>query len=856
MKPLLLLLTLSLPLAARAQFGLPVVQPNAERPAIATPQIGLSVLNDKGEIQSICPLERTDVKSDIAGNLARVVVVQRFSNPSKTPIEALYTFPLPHDAAVDGMTFQVGERTIVGEIKKREEAAQVYAQARAAGRNAALLDQERPNIFSQRVANILSGQQIRVEIALTQPIVYRAGAYEWEFPTVVGPRYVTNQTPDAEKITPPITPEGTKAGHDLTMQVHLQSAVALGEISSALHPITIERSGASEANIALKEGATLPNKDFVLRFAPRDNALQTGLVTRSDGKGGGWFQLVVQPPTQAATSQIARKEMVFVIDQTGSQAGAPIAKAKETMRYCIQNLNAGDTFQLLGFNTDVYPCFPAPVEATPDNIAKALAYLEPLQGGGGTDILKATDYALKMPDDPDRPRIVCFMTDGYVGNDVQIMRYVREHRQSARMFPFGVGNSVNRFLIDGMAREGRGVAEYAFLNEDGQKLAARFYNRVAKPVLLDVKTDWNGLPVAEVFPKIVPDVYESGPVVLTGRFTRGAAGEIVVKGRAQGKDWARRVPVDFSQADKDGAAGLPSAWARQKIEDLTNTTPTQTSGETAGDLKNQITDVALDYHLMSPYTSFVAVEPTIVNVGGEQKTVEVPTEMADGVSYEGIFGARNGNHVYAGGIAILGSVRQNIAGQSTNGLGLVGLAQLGSFAGQGGGGAMGPMGAPGVQAPAGAPRVDALESRLATEESKVVAPPQLTFAPQILHREGYASYIDNRTGARAFLPSPEEFAKMTPEERVTTLRALKMSEAVSKLAVQTPAAKVMVQLWLSPLADDKAKAEFAAKLKALGWTQSAVLTADKLVLGEISSDKLDDVAALAGVAKIEVPKFK
>ena len=842
MKPLLLLLALSFPLAARAQ----IVGPNVQRPAIAAPQYGLSALNDKGEIQSICPLERTDVKSDIGGSLARVTVVQRFSNPSPAPIEALYTFPLPHDAAVDGMTFQIGERAIVGEIKKREQAAQVYAQARANGQNAALLDQERPNIFSQRVANIMPGQQIRVEISLTQPLVYRAGAYQWEFPTVVGPRYITNETPDAEKITPPITPEGTRAGHDLTLQVHLQSALALGEISSALHPIVVDRSGEHEANIALKEGATLPNKDFVLRFAPRDNALQTGLVTHGDGKGGGWFQLVVQPPAQAATAQVARKEMVFVIDQTGSQMGAPIEKAKETMRYCINNLNAGDTFQLLGFNTDVYPCFPAPVEATLENIEKALAYLAPLQGGGGTDILKATDYALKMPDDPDRPRIVCFMTDGYVGNDVQILQYVRDHRQSARMFPFGVGNSVNRFLIDGMAREGRGIAEYALLNEDGQNLAQRFYNRVANPVLLDVKTDWQGLPVAEVFPKIVPDVYESGPVVLTGRFTHGAAGEIMVKGRTAGKDWMQRVPVDFSQADKDGA-GLPSAWARQKIEDLSNTTPTQTSGETADDLRAQITDVALDYHLLSPYTSFVAVEPTVVNVGGEQKTVEVPVEMADGVSYEGIFGGRETN----ARVSVSG-IRQNIAGQQADGtqLGIVGLARLDNLAGVGGGGGFGG----GFAGPTGAPA--AAENRVATQESKAVAPPRSTFAPRILNREGYASYIDPKTGARAPLPSAEEFAKMTPEDRVIRLRALKMSEAIAKLAARKPAAKVTVQLWLSPLTDDKAKAELVAQLQALGWTQSAILTADKLVLGEIASDQLDAVAALAGVAKIELPKFK
>ena len=339
------------------------------RPAPATPQFGLSVIDATGKALSICPLQHTDVTADIAGNLARVVVVQHFSNSSDAPIEALYTFPLPHEAAVDGMTFRIGEREIKGEIKKREEAAQIYNDAKASGRNAALLDQERPNIFSQRVANVMPGQQIRVEISFTQPVSYRAGKYQWEFPTVVGPRYVTKQTPDAEKITPPITPEGIKAGHDLTMKIHLQSAVPIGEISSALHPIVVDKSGDSEANIALKEGATLPNKDFILSFAPRDNALQTGLITRSDGKGGGWFQLVVQPPADAPAEQIARKEMVFVIDQTGSQTGAPIEKAKETMGYCIENLNAGDTFQLLGFNTDVYPCFPRPVEATPANIA-------------------------------------------------------------------------------------------------------------------------------------------------------------------------------------------------------------------------------------------------------------------------------------------------------------------------------------------------------------------------------------------------------------------------------------------------------------------------------------------------------
>ena len=781
------------------------ITPN--RPAPATPQFGLSVVDESGKALAICPLQRTDVESDIAGQMARVVVTQHFSNSSQTPIEALYTFPLPHDAAVDGMTFRIGERVILGEIKKREEAAQIYNDAKARGQNAALLDQERPNIFSQRVANVMPGQQIQVEISFTQPVSYRAGKYQWEFPTVVGPRFVTAQTPDAEKITPPITPQGTTAGHDLTMKIHLKSAVPLGEISSALHPITVDKSGDLEANIALKEGATLPNKDFILRFAPRDNALQTGLITRSDGKGGGWFQLVVQPPADAPQAEIARKEMVFVIDQTGSQSGAPIEKAKETMRYCIDNLNAGDTFQLLGFDTDVYPCFDEPVEATPANIARAQAYLAPLTGGGGTDILRATDYALKIPADPDRPRIVCFMTDGYVGNEADITRYIREKGASARMFPFGVGNSVNRFLIDSMAREGRGVAEYALLNEDGKKLAQRFYDRVANPVLLDVKTDWQGLPVAEVYPKRVPDVYESSPLVLTGRFTKPVAGDLVVRGRAAGRDWSRRVRVDFSQAAKNDGAGLPSAWARQKIEDLSNTSPkTGVSGEEQTDLREEITRVALDYHLMSQYTSFVAVEPTIVNVGGRQKTVEVPVEMADGVSYEGIFGAESN---FADGA--IKTSRRPMSGTYAN---------------------------------------NAVVSAAAALPALPPASPQLKFRARVAG--------DSRAdvGAKTAAPSSAQLAQMTPAQRTQAVRSAKMSAPVAALAAQTAPSQVTVQLWLSPLATENAKAQFLAKLKQLGWAQSVVLTPGKLVLGTISSAKLDELAALEGVRLVEAPKFK
>jgi len=335
------------------------------------------------------------------------------------------------------------------------------------------------------------------------------------------------------------------------------------------------------------------------------------------------------------------------------------------------------------------------------------------------------------------------------------------------------------------------------------------------------------LPVADVFPKVIPDVFESGPVVLTGRFSKPVAGDLVLRGRTGGKEWKRTVHVDFSRSDANSGSGLPSVWARQKIEDLSNRSPDEKlSGAGATDLQNNITQVALDYHLMSPFTSFVAVEPTVVNIGGKQKTVEVPVEMTDGVSYQGIFGDTNGvRHMYSGGIAMAGNgfggavgggARGNFNGNSfgyvTNG-----IVGAGSFAVGGGGATLGRM-----------------RGRVG---------------------QGVI-YDDDLSPTDQLRLTPAQLAAMKPQERVAAIRKSKMSDGIHFLAAQTKVEQVSVQLWLSPLADAKAKADFAAKLLALGWTQDAILTPDKLVLGTISSDKLDELAALQGVRLVDTPKFK
>ena len=619
---------------------------------LAAPEVApgdLAIVDGQGRPVGACPLKHTAVSMDVAGFVSRVTVKQQFQNPSRTPIEAVYTFPLPADAAVDDMQMTLGDRTISGRIKRKEEARKIYEAARSAGQTASLLDQERPNIFTQSVANVMPGQSVTITLSYSNLLKYDDGAYELTFPMVVGPRNTSQPSydgapgnppvqTDGDKISPPITPRGTRAGHDISLSVKLDAGLPLQEIKSQLHEVIVDRDGPNRARIRLRDENSIPNKDFILRYKVGGEQMQTGVLAHSEGNGSGYFTLILQPPAAPTKQDVAPKEMVFVIDQTGSQNGEPIKKAKETMKYCLENLNPGDTFQLIGFNTQIFPCFEGPVPLTEATMKQALAFLEPIQGNGGTDILKSVDYALKIPADPKRLRMICYMTDGYVGNDMQVLDHVRKNRGQARMFVFGIGNSVNRFLIDGMAREGRGAAEIVDLKMPGEQAASRFYARVHKPILLDPKVEFGNLAVEDVYPKAIPDVFSSGPIILKGRYKGAPVGDVTVSGILRGQPWSQKVHVSFPAVQKENAA-LPTLWAREKLEDLQSQDwMGAQSGNPDAKITDQIINLALDYRLMSQYTSFVAVEDKVVNVGGKQRRVDVPVEMPEGVSYEGIFG--------------------------------------------------------------------------------------------------------------------------------------------------------------------------------------------------------------------------
>ncbi|CAN5341486.1 hypothetical protein BH10CYA1_BH10CYA1_16310 [soil metagenome] len=602
-----------------------------------------------------CALKHTSVSTKISGYVAKVTVKQSFTNPYKDKIEAIYTFPLSESGAVDSMTMKVGDRTIRGSIKKREEAKQIYENAKAQGHVASLLDQERTNIFTQSVANIEPGANIDITITYVELLKYDAGRFSYTFPTVVGPRFMpgdatgkdgtgwapdTTKVPDASKITPPVTPANTRAGHDISINVDVDAGVPIQNISSKLHEIAITKVGNDEAKVSLKDKDTIPNKDFVLSWDVAGDALKSGYLTYRDSKTeSGYFTLMLLPPKRVTVDKIAPKEMIFLIDCSGSQRGAPLDKAKETLRYIVDHMNPQDSFQIIAFAQQQKLLFENKAQqVTGARKIQANQFIDELQANGGTWMGPAVEKACSIPPDEHKLRIVTFMTDGYVGNDLEILGLIKKNRSTSRWFSFGTGNSVNRMLIDGIATEGGGEADYVLLNTSGAEVGKKFYDRISSPVLTDVSVDFGKLEVKEVFPKEVSDVWAEKPLYIKGRYLKPGAGTITLKGYSAGKPYTQTMAVNFPEINHNNEV-LASIWARAKVDRLQSEDyQGAQSGNINKEIKDEIIQTALEHHIMTNYTSFVAVEEKSVTKNGVLQTVTVPVELPDGVSREGVFG--------------------------------------------------------------------------------------------------------------------------------------------------------------------------------------------------------------------------
>lgn len=762
----------------------------------------LIAVDESGKPKSVCPLKHTDVKAEISGFISRVVVTQQFENPFKEKIEAVYTFPLPQNAAVDDMTMIIGSRTVKGKILPREEAKAVYDAAKSSGKVAGLLDQERPNIFTQSVANILPGEQVKITISYVETLKYENGAYEFVFPMVVGPRYVpgtatseqpgngvapnTDRVPDGSRITPKSLPAGIRSGHDISVEVVLDAGLIVDNVVSKSHLIDTQRPDPRSARLRLKEGSTIPNKDFILRYDVAGQAIQDALLTHRSEKGG-FFTMILQPPDRVTAEDVTPKELVFVLDTSGSMNGFPIEKAKETMKLALDGLYPSDTFNLITFAGDTHILFPKPVAATRENLRKAQAFLNSRSGAGGTEMMTAIKAALQPSNDQTHVRIVCFMTDGYVGNDMEIIAEVQKH-QNARVFAFGIGDGVNRFLLDQMAQAGRGEVEYVSLSDDGSAAARRFHERVRNPLLTDISIDWSGLPVADVYPQRIPDLFGAKPVVLTGRYTSPGRATIRLKGKVAGNDFTREIPVEFPEtmASHDVLASL---WARARIDNLMSQDYGGVQrGNMKQELKDTITQLGIEYRLMTQFTSFVAVEEMIVTDGGQPRRIEVPVEVPQGV---------NDGAVY-GGV---------LSGRPTGTLRALALGNV-AYARR----------APSKNA---APPPNMAPS-VAVSASPMPINPDLAVP---------VSEVDQRAQLRQKLHR----SVFTVVERVSKKEALSSADEGGFIRN----GKAEVQIWLTEKSD-----EAIAKLKELGFEVVLDVKTSNLIIGRVSIEKLQTLAEL------------
>ena len=611
--------------------------------AQGTTQGSLYALGKEGADLGPCPLKGTSVTADISGFVARVNVRQEFVNSFAESIEATYVFPLAAKGAVDRMTMTVGERVIRGRIMKRDEARAAYDEARNAGNRAALLDQERANIFTQSVANILPGETVVIEISYVETLGYEDGEYQFVFPMTIGPRYNPAGVADAAKITPPTV---SRPGHDISITVNINSGVPIAAIRSTSHDIDQTNFSPTAAKVSLRDGAVIPNKDFILRYDVTGKRIEDAVLTHRTNNEG-FFSLILQPPDKLAAEDRTPKEIVFVLDTSGSMSGFPIEKAKEAIALSLEGLYPEDTFNLITFAGDTAILFKEPVPATRANLRAAQKFLAGRSGSGGTEMMKAVKASLDPSDAQDHLRIVCFMTDGEIGNDDEIVAEIQRHPK-ARVFTFGIGSSVNRSLLDRMASEGRGEAEYVSLQDDGSKAARRFYERVRTPILTDLSIDWNGLPVSGVYPTPLRDLFAAKPVIVFGRYSSPATGTIKLRGKIGGQPYEREIKVNLPENDAANDS-LAAMWARTRVDQLSSSV-LNANKAAANEINDEIRDLGLKFSLVTRFTSFVAIEDRLANPSGTSTSVAVPVAAPEGTTGAAGGGGGGVTDVYVTGV--------------------------------------------------------------------------------------------------------------------------------------------------------------------------------------------------------------
>jgi Ca-activated chloride channel homolog len=599
----------------------------------------------------IVPLTHTDAALDVRGLVASATVTQQYVNSSPTPIEAVYVFPLPHDAAVYDLEIHIGNRVIRSEIHEREEAKRVYQAAKNEGKRAALLEEERPNIFTASVANIMPGDHIDVRLRFVEPLKWEAGKMRLVFPMVVGPRYIpgtqavgyqgtgwaadTDAVRDASRITPIVRGPETRP-HDISISVDLDPGLSGASIKSISHQVKVTRLTNGKQRVELAWANTLPNKDFVLELEEAASTKpQTALFLSPSGDTGETqFLLAAYPPTVQPQDR-GPMEMQYVIDVSGSMMGTSIEQARGALLQALDRLRPSDRFGILAFNHHYQEFAPVTLLATAENVAAGRQYVRSLQAGGGTEMLLALTHVMTKPQTPGTTRHIILLTDGDLGNEEQIFLALRRNLGDARLYVVAIGSEPNLFLATKMARFGRGAFTHIADNHEIESQMTHLFSCIESPVLTDVSVSFDGVDVDDVYPEHVPDLFLGQPVLIYGRIVKGQAGTVRLTGQAGGETYESNIA--FATAKATFHPGITTLWARQRVEELMD--QWRAAGERGqADLKAEIVAQAIRYRLVTRFTSLVAVEQVVANTSGDSQTVPVPTELPDGWKMEGVFG--------------------------------------------------------------------------------------------------------------------------------------------------------------------------------------------------------------------------
>lgn len=576
------------------------------------------------------PLKATDVVTNINGVIAETYVTQTYANEGTRPINASYVFPASTRVSVHGMKMVIGDKVVTAQIREKETAKEEFEQAKSEGKSASLLEQQRANVFTMSVANIMPGDVIRIELHYTELISPAEGIYQFVFPTVVGPRYASptmNENGEtAEWVETPYLREGETPNAAYNITVNLSTGVPISGLTCNSHDIKVVQESESTAKVTLSDPEDYAgNRDFILDYQLTGQEVNCGLMLY-EGETENFFMLMVQPPERFEPEDIPPREYIFVLDISGSMYGYPLDTARELIRDLVGSLRETDRFNLLLFADDVMSLSSRSLPATSANIKRAIDLIDNSDGGGGTELLQALEKAASIPVQEGVSRSVVVITDGYVYGEKVIFDHVRQNLDTTSFFSFGIGTAVNRYLVEGIANVGEGEAFVVTNSEDAADTAKRFRTYIQSPLLTDIQISYEGFDAYDVEPAVQPTLFAQKPVVLFGKWRGEASGTIQITGKTGTQDYVQEISVaDVTPSAKNGA--LAYLWARKKVEQLTDYTLIDEDV-----VKEEVTNLGLAYSMMTPYTSFIAVMDTVRNAEGNSTDVKQPSPLPSGVS--------------------------------------------------------------------------------------------------------------------------------------------------------------------------------------------------------------------------------